>query len=584
MNKPLLLVLSPFAALLVGILALLLVPDPANPVALLLFPVASVLGVALGIRIQSIPVKHNPMVAKIALYLLALFNLAVIASIAIAVVALFVLFKLITPQLPLSIVWYMWALPGVLIAFQTAVVLERRINVPPPDLGKPLLALIAGVTTFNVCLWVNAIFIDQVSFLFFTGIRLHDTQAVYLLLTGATLQAVTAMISFRIPTLFEIAFFRRDGRLSSLTSASPITFTLAFTGFVFGGSLVFVLAADQVFNVGDFLPKSIGVRLLLVFPTALITFFIVGGLLSYQRSKAQYRFKMDRERKVAIALIAACIVVALILAQAAWRLAQGEALALFGLRLPERAWVELLVAALLVITGPVGFFLQARQRRLHYIEERLSDFLRDLAETSKAGLPLHQSLQAAAQKDYGPLTKEIETMAVQCSWGLSFAESFRRFGERSQSQLVKRAANLVVETAVSGGNTSDILAASAVDIHQQKSLDEDRKGAMTTYIAVIYIVFFVFLAVLGVLAVMFLPELLGATQAAAESGASTALFSSSRVQLRGIKDAYFQALLVQAFGNGLIAGMIRDGSLAAGLKHIFILVIISYFAYRAFFV
>lgn len=584
MNRPVLLVLSPFAALFAGILALLLLPDPANPIALTLFPVASVLGVALGIRVKSIPVKHNPIVAKIALYLLAFFNLAVIASIAIAVVALFVLFGLIQPELSTRVVWYMWALPGALIAFQTAVVLERRINVPRPTLGRPLLITILLVTAFNVYIWINAILVEQTSFLFFTGIQLYDTQAVYLLLTGATLQAVTAMISFRIPTLFEIAFFRRTGRMSSLTGASPIIFTLGFTGFVFIGSLVFVLAADQVFNVGDFLPKSIGLRLLLVFPAALVTFFLVGGLLSYQRSKAQYKLKMDRERKVAIALIVGCVLAALLLAQGALRVSRGEPLSLFSIRLADRAWVELLVGALLVITGPVGFFLQARQKRIQHIEERLSDFLRDLAETSKAGLPLHQSLQAAAQKDYGPLTKEIQTMSVQCSWGLSFAESFRRFGDRSTSTLVKRSANLVVETSVSGGNTSDILAAAAVDIHQQKSLDEDRRAAMTTYIAVIYIVFFVFLAVLGVLAVMFLPALLGATQAANEAGASSALFSSSRIQLRGVKDTYFQALLIQAFGNGMIAGMIRDGSLAAGLKHIFILVIISYVAYRAFFI
>ena len=38
--------------------------------------------------------------------------------------------------------------------------------------------------------------------------------------------------------------------------------------------------------------------------------------------------------------------------------------------------------------------------------------------------------------------------------------------------------------------------------------------------------------------------------------ATSALFSSTRVNLRALKDTYFQALLVQAFGNGLIAGMI----------------------------
>ncbi len=584
MNRAVLLILSPFVALAIGITALFLSPDPANPIALVLLPTASLLGLALAIRIESIPVKHNPLVAKIALYLLALFNLAVISSIAIAVVALFVLFGLITPVLPPHAVWYMWALPAALIALQTAVLLERRINLPRPTIGRPLLGAIFIVTAFNVYIWFNALLVEQTRFLFFTRFELVDTQAVYLLLTGATLQAVTAMLTFRIPTLFEIAFFRRTGRMSSLTAASPIIFTLGFTGFVFIGSLGFVLAADQLFDVGGFLPQSIGVRLLLVFPIALITFFVVAGLLSYQRSKAHYRVKMDAERKVAIALISACLLIAGLLGAGAWRLANGEAIWFFGIQLSSRAWVELLVAALLVVTGPIGFFLQARQRRVRYLEERLSDFLRDLAETSKAGLPLHQSLQSAAQKDYGPLTKEIQKMSIQCSWGLSFAEAFRRFGERTTSRLVKRAANLVVETSVSGGNTGDILTATSVDIQQQKSLDQDRRQAMSTYIAVIYIVFFVFLAVLGVLSVMFLPELLGATTAASQAGASSALFASNRIDLRAIKDLYFEGLLIQAFGNGLIAGMISDGSIAAGMKHMFILIIISYAAYLTVFV
>lgn len=583
MNRPILLVLTPFVALVAGILALLLLPAPANPLALILLPTASLLSLTLGIRIRSVPVKHDTVVPKIAVPLLALFNLAVITSIAIAVVALFVLVGLIAPELSPKVVWYMWALPAILIGLQAAVVLERRVNMPRPALSRSLWATIGGITLVNIVLWANALFVERSNFLFVTRFPLHETQAVYLLLTGATLQAVTAMIAFRIPTLFELAFFRRSGRIASLTSASPIFFTLGFTGLVFLGSLMFVLAADQVLSLGEFLPDSLALRILLVFPAALVTFFVVAGLLSYQRSKAQYRLKMATERKAAIGLVVGSLLLAALFAQGAWRVAQGERLSLLGIQLGTRAWVELLVAALLIITGPVGFYLQARQRKIRYVEERLSDFLRDLAETSKAGLPLHQSLQSAAQKDYGPMTQEIQTMSIQCSWGLSFAEAFRRFGQRSPSKLVKRASNLVVETSVSGGNTSDILAATAVDIHQQKSLDEDRRVAMSSYIAVIYIVFFVFLAVLGVLSVMFLPELLAATQAATEAGATSALFSSGRINLRSIKEAYFQALLVQAFGNGLIAGMIRDGSIAAGMKHMFILVIVSYVAYRLFF-
>ena len=114
-------------------------------------------------RIKSVPVKHNPLVAKIALYLLALFNLAVISSIAIAVVALFVLFGLISPVLPYNTVWYVWALPTTLVALQTAVILERRINFPAPNLNRPMLAIVGAIThQFPPSALVRRLFVKHV--------------------------------------------------------------------------------------------------------------------------------------------------------------------------------------------------------------------------------------------------------------------------------------------------------------------------------------------------------------------------------------------------------------------------------------
>lgn len=578
MNRRVALVLSPCAALLLGILTL----GAGRIPALLLFPAASLAALSLGVFLHELPVKKNLLRKSVAVYLLTIFNVLLIASIVVEVLALFTLFELIEPDLWPQVTGFIWALAALLIASQIGVILERRINTARPRLQTAPMVVVAIITAFNVFVWSNALLLEYTDFLFFTGIELAAHQAIYLLLTGATLQAVGAMIAFRVPTLFEIIFFRpvNAGKILALTSASPMIFTLAFTGLVLLGSFIFVSAAGWAFGLGGILPGNVGLRLLVVFPIALVTFFLVAGFLSYQRTRTRYHIKMDARQKVAIAAGIFTALVALLLFYFAFRLGQGLPVRIAGVRLADKLWVEFLVAGMLTATAPIGLYVQTQNRNLQLLEERLSDFLRDLAETSKAGLPLHQSLESAALKDYGPLTSEIERMSHQCSWGLSFAEAFRRFGDRTKSRVVKRAANLVVETSVSGGNTSDILAATAADIHQQKAMEEDRRTAMSTYIAVIYIVFFVFLAVLGVLSSMFLPSMLSATQAANEAGATSALFQGSKVNLDAMKDAFFHALLVQAFGNGLIAGMIRDGSVGSGMKHVSILVVISYAAYR----
>lgn len=584
-NGRVLLLLSPLLGLLAGLAALGALGDPAGRPAVLLFALSLVAVLGLGVAVPEVRVKKNRLAGPLGFYLLAAFSVLVVVAITIDVLALLALFGVIEPELAPSYLWGVWALCSLLLALQAGVVLERRINAPRPHLGPVVVLIVGLITAFDLVLWGNALLVDRAPFLFVTPFQLFTGQAVYLLLTGATFQAVGLMILFRIPTIFELVFRRRAaaGRMVALTRASPLLFSLAFTGLVFVGTFSFAIAADRLFSLGRVLPGGAGTRLLVAFPVALLTFFGVAGFLAYQRTRTTYRHKMEAHHKVALGVSIGSAVVTIALLFLAYRLSRGDDATFGGVFIPSAAWPEAFVLGLLAATGPVGFYLQSQQRKIQLTEEWLSDFLRDMAETAKAGLPLHQALRTSVDKDYGPLTAEIHRMSVQCSWGLSFPEAFRRFGERSRSRLVRRAAYLVVESSIAGGNTGDVLAATALDIHQQKALDEDRRGAMTTYIAVIYVVFFVFMSVLAALSALFLPKLLGATQAASEAGASTALFSGSRINLQAVKETYFHALLVQALGNGVVAGLIRDASVGAGLKHVFILVILAYAAFRFMF-
>ena len=582
MDRGLFLYLAPLLPLVVGAYALQATLDPGSPVALLLYPLAALLAPILALTLPKWNVKKNPFAGGPIFYLLGFFNLLLIFSIIIEVLALFTLFDLISPELSPTAVWFVWMLPSVLLALHAVILLERRANAPPPTHERGPLIVAGVLTVFNVVLWTNALFAGHATFLFVTDIALAPEQSVYLLLTGATLQAVVSMILFRIPTMFELIFARDVGptRLKALTMASPITFTLSAAGLALGGSFLFILAADRLFHGGGVLPDSFALRLALAFPIALVTFFVVAAVLTLRHAKPRYKHKLDAEQKVLMGLQIGSALVTFGLVVLAFKMSQGLEIPLGAFTIPSTFYNEVLVLAILSATGPLGFYLQAQNRKLQYLEERLPDFLTDLAETSKAGLPLHLSLESAARKDYGPLSVDIQRMSLQCSWGLSFAEAFKRFGERSKSVLIRRSAQLVVETSQSGGNTGDVLGATARDIQAQKALDADRRGAMGTYIAVIYVVFFVFVGVLASLAQMFLPQIIASGKSAAEAGAAKGLFGGSRINLYRVRELFFQSLLVQAAGNGFIAGLVRDGNVGVGMRHVFVLTLVAYASFR----
>ncbi len=259
---------------------------------------------------------------------------------------------------------------------------------------------------------------------------------------------------------------------------------------------------------------------------------------------------------------------------------------LIGTQNPEwiplrgRAWMHLLSAAVLVAVGPYGFLKGWEQKRIRRLEERFPDFLRDLASSHKGGLTLTSSVQVSARGEYGPLTPEIRKMADQLTWNVPFAEALDRFGERVRTPLVRRAVSLILEANRSGGGTTDVLLAAARDAREIKGLENERRIQMSLYSIVIYVTFFVFLAVVAVLYQQFVPQIVAASQQAvsAEIGEIGGL-GSSDITLGQFQFLYFMAALVQALGDGIVAGLMGQGRADLGLRHSFLMVLCTYVAF-----
>lgn len=243
---------------------------------------------------------------------------------------------------------------------------------------------------------------------------------------------------------------------------------------------------------------------------------------------------------------------------------------------------DFVLIAALGFTGPYGWFYVRDLKMQDAIDDKFPDFLRDLAESARAGMTLSRALVAASAGNYGALDPEIRRMAAQVGWGVSFNEAFERFGQRLHSALIRRIVTLVNEAQRSGGNLVDILTVASEDAREIRQGINARTLALLSYGYVIYISFAVFLVVVIVLQSQFIPAFANAVDAATGShlgsrvgGVQFAKFSQTE-----FTTLFFHAALFMSIGGGLVAGALTKGKPMAKYPAIVAMCLISWLIFR----
>jgi len=253
---------------------------------------------------------------------------------------------------------------------------------------------------------------------------------------------------------------------------------------------------------------------------------------------------------------------------------------------PQKRFLTWFVIALSGFTGPYGFYVARKQKNIKQIERRLPEFLRDVAEAGRFGMTLAEAIVVASSGRYGKLTPEIKKMAAQINWGVPAAEALRLFSTRVDTPMVNRVVSIIVKSSDAGGDVADVLAMVSHDTKETQMTEDERKIAMSTYIAVIYISFLVFLVTIWILNVTFLPKIQESSEAmtrqAQQQGASIPGILPENIGdvILGIQLAFFIAAIVHAVGDGILAGVLDNGKVANGLRHSFIMLLISLFSFQ----
>ncbi|MHB8164069.1 MAG: type II secretion system F family protein [Methanoregula sp.] len=232
-----------------------------------------------------------------------------------------------------------------------------------------------------------------------------------------------------------------------------------------------------------------------------------------------------------------------------------------------------IIIALLIVLIPYAIFYEIWSRKVLGIQALIPDFLERMAGINQVGLTIAQAITIMVNTNLGLLSYEIRRIKRDMEWGANFTEALIRFEERVSTPSIARTVALITKASEMSGQIGVVLSIASSDAKMTEVLKKERMAEMFIYTAIVYLSFFVFLFVVGVLATQFLPVLAGITTSGLPT--SGALSGIGSIPTATINRLLYHACLVEAIFSGLIAGQMGESSLAAGVKHSCILLVIA---------
>jgi flagellar protein FlaJ len=235
---------------------------------------------------------------------------------------------------------------------------------------------------------------------------------------------------------------------------------------------------------------------------------------------------------------------------------------------------EIFFVSILVILVPSAILDLRHQRWISSIEDQMPLLVRGVAESQETGMTLIRALEKVVDNKMvsGPLSKEVKQLVVQMAWGTSFEDALTNFKNRINSPIVNRFCVLVLEASRSGGTIKKVFTATSGFMEEMKEIDRDTSSQMKPYIIVIYAAFAVFM----VTAILLVRSFFSPMEGAQQIQSNIAVGGTG-----GLKDFFYQNMLVSALTGGLMAGKIGERRVASGMKHSILLSLAGYVIFFA---
>jgi pilus assembly protein TadC len=206
------------------------------------------------------------------------------------------------------------------------------------------------------------------------------------------------------------------------------------------------------------------------------------------------------------------------------------------------------------------------------VDKNIPKLLRDINEAVRSGLTLPRALEEASQRNYGPISRELEHTISTFNMGTSFEDSIMSMAQRLKRPIALRFCTILVEAHQTGGKLIDVLNASVSLFSSLEEFKEEQYTSMKPYVMIMYTTTLIFLIISYVMLHQFLGPLYATSTnpAMQKSGLLTGV-----LDIDYYTSLLFWASIIESIFAGLILGKIVDRALPAGLRHSVILAFIT---------
>ncbi len=207
-------------------------------------------------------------------------------------------------------------------------------------------------------------------------------------------------------------------------------------------------------------------------------------------------------------------------------------------------------------------------------EEMFLEFSRNLVESVKTGTPISKSIVNMRNKPYGILSSHVRKLANQISLGVPLNTALHVFSKDVNNKTISRALTLIGQAERAGGDIGEILESVAGAVNMSDKLKKERKSIISTLVVQGYIIFLVFLVIILVMQYKILPMISGIADV--RTLGAGGLEVGGQNEVADISGSFLYLLLIQGLFSGLTIGKLAEGSLKAGIKHSFTLMVASF--------
>jgi len=211
------------------------------------------------------------------------------------------------------------------------------------------------------------------------------------------------------------------------------------------------------------------------------------------------------------------------------------------------------------------------------VDRNIPRLLRDITEAVRSGITLPRALEEASQRDYGPLSRELERTVSMFILGASWEDSLMSLAQRLGRPSTLRFCTILVEAHQTGGKMVEVLNASVTLFSSLDQYREEQYSNMRPYMVTIYMAAVIFLIISHVVLYQFLTPLCEASAGAAvkESGLLAGV-----LDINYYTSILFWASIIESIFSGLIAGKMGERNLSAGLIHSVSLCIVALLSFN----